>query len=99
VIEDSHFDEREGLANAACHVLVGRARLGVSGRVVMIQDHPGGSVLEDRGDDLPDVDGGAVDRAAEEILHGDESMSIIQMEQSEVSWSRAPKWIRKNSAV
>jgi hypothetical protein len=51
--------------------------------LVMRQDHCGGIVLECLLDDFARVDRCPIDRAAEQILAGDQAMTVVEVDQSE----------------
>src|SRR5689334_648019 len=83
VVADADVDETEGVAEAACDALVGRAGL-CDTRGVVVEEDDGGSVMGQGGlDDFAGINGGAVESAAEEILDGDEAVTDIEVEDAE----------------
>jgi hypothetical protein len=51
--------------------------------MIVVEDHGRGIVRESRLHDLARMNRGAVDRAAEEILNGDQAMAAVQVQCAE----------------
>jgi hypothetical protein len=83
VIEHPNVDQCEGFAQPARNELVGVAGLSDSARGVMGQDHSCGVVPEGFLHDFARVHRCAVDRAAEQVLAGDQSVTVVEVDQRE----------------
>jgi len=83
VIEHPDIEQRERIAQATRDELIGLARLGDPGRVVVRKDHCGRVVRERLPHDFTRVHAGAVDGAAEEFVEGDQTMPAVEMQAAE----------------
>src|ERR1700733_272659 len=82
MIEYAYVDERERLFEPACDELVRSARLRESGRMIVVEHKGRGIVREGSFYDLARMHRSAVDRAAEEILNGNQAMAAVQMQRA-----------------
>jgi hypothetical protein len=83
VIENPDVDECQRILQARGDQLVGLAWFGDAARVVVREDDCGGVVLQGFLNDFARVDACAVDRAAEELLTGDEPVTVVEVDQGE----------------
>ena len=80
VIEDLDVDERQRVLEAAGQQLVRLARLRRAGGVVVGEDHRRRVHLEGRLDDLPRVNAGLRQRAAEGLVEADDPVRVLEEE-------------------
>src|SRR5690606_34965226 len=91
VVEHPDIDEGERAFQAAGDDLVGLARLGDPGRVVVGQDQRGGVLGERALDDLARVHAGAIDRAAKQFLERNHAVTIVQVQATEYFVRQVPQ--------
>ena len=78
VIENPDIDERQRLLQAPGDELVRLARLENSRWVVMGENERRGIVRQSLAQHLPGMHPGTVDRAAEQLLEGDEPVAVVE---------------------
>ena len=83
VIEETDFNEPQSIDQATGDQIVRGTRSWISAWMVMVGNERVGSMSKCRLDDLPRVDGGAVDSPAKEIFDGNESGAHIEMKNAE----------------
>lgn len=83
VIEDPDVEQRQRIAQSPGDELVRLARLGDSRRMVVRKDHRRRVVRECLPHDFARMHAGAVDRAAEELVEGDQAMAVVEVQAAE----------------
>jgi hypothetical protein len=83
VVQYPHIHERQGILQAPGNGFVRLAGLHDAGRVVVGQDHRRRIVSQGLSRDLLDVYGGAIRRAAKELLEGNQPVTVVEVEAAE----------------
>src|SRR6266853_4825614 len=84
MVADPDVDETQGLDQAPADELIGTADLNGEAGVVMYQQDRGRLALQDQLDDLPGMDAGPIDGAAEELHEPEQPMVPVQTDHAEV---------------
>jgi len=91
VIEYEDVHERQQVLEAAGDEVVRRARLEGTGRMVVCKDYRRRVMVERLPQHVPGMDLSAIDRAAEELLEGDEPAAAVEIEAAEDLVIEAPE--------
>ena len=83
MVQDADPDGLEGTDEFSGNQLISGGHLGDSARMLMSQDQSGRVPLEGFLHYLARIDGGAVDRAAEELDELDETVPVVEKEAAE----------------
>ena len=79
MIEQADVDQGERFLDALGDQFVGLTRFRDAGRVIVRDDDRGGIALQSQLDDLARMHAGAVDRAAKQLIEGDQAMAIVEV--------------------
>jgi hypothetical protein len=97
MVEDAHVDQVERVLQRAGQQLVGGARLGGAGGVVVGEDHRGGVAREGELDHFARIDRGLGERAAEQVDRSIRQWRASSSSTQKVSCGRWPRRRRSQS--